>query len=476
MWLTRTRAIRGAVVLTAVLTSAGAAIAASGTGAAGIGAAGIRGTVAARTVAAQAAGGFRVRPDVAMAAQQGFPFGQVPITDAQCEAELNIDCFLPTQVEAAYNLPALYSRGITGKGTTIAIIDAYGSPSISDDLATFDAYLGLGAPSFQIVKYGNVPPFDNTNGDMVGWAGETSLDVEYAHAGAPGAKIVLVEAANDNSNTLVGALDFAITHHLGDVISMSWGWPEADDSSDGGGYSGVFAAAAKAHITVVASSGDTGVSGYNNNGGYYSHPVVLWPASEPLVTAVGGTELNLNASGQRAGEDKAWNDTYNQSVNTDFFGDDGPNPFATGGGKSSLFGRPSYQNSVRSITGSSRGVPDISMSASASASVNVYESFYGVQGGWTPTAGTSESAPMFAAIVALAVQDAGHLLGPINPAIYKLAAEHAAGIMAIASGNNTVTFGSTTVRGYTVRHGYNLVTGVGTVNGAYFVPELAKLG
>jgi subtilase family serine protease len=400
----------------------------------------------------------------------------VPISDAQCEAELSIDCYLPTQVEAAYNLPALYSRGITGRGTTIVIVDAYGSPTIGDDLAQFDAYLGLGAPPFQVVKYGNVPPFDNTNGDMVGWAGETSLDVEYAHAGAPGAKIVLVEAANDNSNTLVGALDFAITHHIGDVISMSWGWPEADDSSDGGGYSGVFAAAAKAHITVVASSGDTGVSGYNNNGGYYSHPVVLWPASEPLVTAVGGTELNLNASGQRTGEDKAWNDTYNQSVNTDFFGDDGPNPFATGGGKSSLFGRPSYQNSVRSITGSSRGVPDISMSASASASVNVYESFYGVQGGWTPTAGTSESAPMFAAIVALAVQDAGHLLGPINPAIYKLAAEHAAGIMAIASGNNTVTFGSTTVKGYTVRHGYNLVTGVGTVNGEYFVPELAKLG
>jgi subtilase family serine protease len=328
----------------------------------------------------------------------------------------------------------------------------------------------------QVVKYGNVPPYDDSNADMVGWASETSLDVEYAHAGAPGAKIVLVEAANDNDSTLVGAVNYAVSHHLGNVISMSWGWAEKDDPADNSGYNSVFTAAAKAHITVVVSSGDTGVSGYNNNGNYISHPVVSWPASNPLVTAVGGTELNLNSTGGRGGEDTAWNDTYKRNVQDGFFGNDGPNPFATGGGKSVLYKRPSYQNGVKSVTGSGRGVPDISMSASGSTSVNVYETWFGVDGGWTPTAGTSESAPMFAAIVALADQEAGRSLGEINPALYKLAAEHAPGIMAVASGNNTVAFGNTTVHGYTVKKGYNLVTGLGTVNGKYLVPELAKLG
>ena len=451
-------------MLTVALTAAGAVAATAGTGATG--------TIAARTTADRIADSQRVLP---MAAQQ-LPVGQTPIADSQCEAELSIDCYLPTQVEAAYNLPQLYSRGITGKGETIVIVDAYGSPTISDDLAQFDDYLGLGSPSFQIAKYGNVPPFDNTNSDMLDWAGETSLDVEYAHAGAPGAKIVLLEAANDDDATLVGAVGYAVSHHLGNVISMSWGWAEQDDSSDGGGYESVFAAAERAHITVVVSSGDTGASGYDDNGNFIKHPVVSWPASSPLVTAVGGTELNLNATGQRAGEDKAWNDTYNPAVYQGFFGTTGPRPFATGGGKSVLFKRPSYQNSVKSTTGGARGVPDIAMSASGSASVNVYESWYGAIGGWTPTAGTSESAPMFAAIVALADQVAGHSLGFINPALYEMAAKHDPGIVPIASGNNTVTFGSTTVHGYSVKKGYNLVTGLGTVNGQYFVPELAKLG
>jgi subtilase family serine protease len=405
-----------------------------------------------------------------------FPIGQVPISDAQCETDLSVDCYLPTQVEAAYNLPALYNRGITGKGTTIVVVDAYGSPTISDDLAQFDSYLGLGSPPFQIVKYGNIPTFDQTNGDMVSWASETTLDVEYAHAGAPGAKIVLVEAPTDQPSGYLGAVKYAITHRLGDVISMSYAFPEQDLGSSLHQYDSVFAAAEKAHITIVSASGDQGVSGYDNNGNYFGHPVVEYPASDPLVTAVGGTRLNLNSEGQRAGLDTAWNDTYNSSVDTEYWDSSYPVPIASGGGKSSYFGRPSYQNGVKSVTGSARGVPDISMSAACSVSVNVYQSNYGVQGWWTPTCGTSESTPMFAAVVALADQMAGHPLGLINPALYELAAEHAPGIVPVASGNNTVSFNNTTVRGYTVRNGYNLVTGLGTVNGQYLVPELAKLG
>jgi subtilase family serine protease len=106
--------------------------------------------------------------------------------------------------------------------------------------------------------------------------------------------------------------------------------------------------------------------------------------------------------------------------------------------------------------------------------VNVFETFTGGQGGWTASCGTSESAPMFAAIVALADQVAGHSLGLINPALYALAGSHAPGIVRVSSGNNTVSFSGGTVHGYSVRHGYNLVTGLGTVNGKYFVPELAR--
>jgi subtilase family serine protease len=406
---------------------------------------------------------------------RGAFMAQVPFSDAQCEAVFRIDCYVPYQVEAAYNLPALYGRGITGKGRTIVIVDAFGSPTIAYDLLQFDQYLGLGTPPLRIVQVGHVPTFDSSNADMVGWAAETTLDVEYAHAGAPDANIVLVEAAEDNLQHLALAVRYAVQHKLGDVISLSWGEPEqALGRKFVSSYSSIFSQAASSHITIVASSGDTGAAGQNENGAYYPYPVVTWPATSPFVTAVGGTRLNLNASGARNGLDTAWNDTYSTAVNDFFFGNDGPNPLATGGGKSAYYGRPGYQNAVRNVTGNQRGIPDISMSASCSVAVNVFETFTGGQGGWTASCGTSESAPMFAAIIALADQVAGRPLGLINPTLYALSASHAPGIVPVASGNNTVSFPGGTVHGYSVRHGYNLVTGLGTVNGQYLVPELAS--
>jgi subtilase family serine protease len=405
---------------------------------------------------------------------RGAFMAPVPFTDAQCEAVYAIDCYVPDQIEAAYNLPALYARGITGKGRTIVVVDAFGSPTIADDLLQFDQNLGLGTPPLRIVQVGHVPTFDSGNADMVGWAAESTLDVEYAHAGAPAAKIVLVEVAQEDLQHLVLAVRYAVQHKLGDVISLSWGEPEqALGRAFISSYSSIFSQAASSHITIVASSGDSGVSGQDDNGHYYHHPVASWPATSSFVTAVGGTRLNLNASGARNGLDAAWNDTYSTAVNNFFFGNDGPSPLATGGGKSAYNGRPGYQNGVRSVTGGQRGIPDISMSASCSVAVNVFETFTGGQGGWTASCGTSESAPMFAAIVALAAQVAGHSLGLINPALYALAAGHAAGIVPVASGNNTVSFSGVTVHGYSVRRSYNLVTGLGTVNGQDLVPELA---
>ena len=468
MRLSRASSARLVVATAAVLTAvAGSAVAGSAVA---------LGSTASKAISASRAsdpGTLIVHPAVHHV--RGAFMAPVPFSDAQCEATFQIRCYVPDQVEAAYNLPALYGRGVTGKGRTIVVVDAFGSPTIADDLLQFDQYLGLGTPPLRIVRVGHVPAFDSSNGDMIGWADETTLDVEYAHAGAPDAKIVLVEVAKEDLQHLALAVRYAVQHKLGDVVSLSWGEPEqALGRNFVSAYSSVFSQAASSHITIVASSGDSGAAGQDENGNYYHHPVASWPATSPFVTAVGGTELNLNASGARNGLDAAWNDTYSAAVNHFFFGSDGPNPLATGGGKSADYGRPGYQNGVRNVTGNRRGIPDISMSASCSVAVNVFETFTGGQGGWTASCGTSESAPMFAAIIALAAQVAGHSLGLINPALYALAAGHAPGIVPVASGNNTVSFSGVTVHGYSVRRGYNLVAGLGTVNGRYLVPELAR--
>jgi subtilase family serine protease len=133
---------------------------------------------------------------------------------------------------------------------------------------------------------------------------------------------------------------------------------------------------------------------------------------------------------------------------------------------------------VRKIVGASRGVPDISMSGACNGAVDMYQSFSGQPAGWYPTCGTSEATPEFAGIVALADQVAGHPLGLINPLLYRLSAEHAPGIVDVLSGSNTVSFsqGGTphTVPGFRARPGYDLASGVGTVNAFWFVRELAR--
>jgi subtilase family serine protease len=405
----------------------------------------------------------------------------IPPTTAQCQATWNVDCYTADQIMQAYGLNGLYSKGITGKGATIVIIDAYGSPTIVDDMTSFDGSTGLPTVSLSVLTpVGAVPTFDSNNGDEVGWAGETTLDVEYAHVIAPGAKIDLVEAPNDNAQSLVNAVQYAVSHKLGDVITQSFGYPEQYlGKSDLEALSGVYRRAAAAHITVLASAGDTGASGINfNTGNLYTYPVANWPASDPYVTAMGGTSLNLNETGDRLSPDVVWNDTYNSSVSKLLTGSDGPYPSAGGGGKSVDFSRPSYQNSVKNIVGGSRGLPDISMSGACDGTVAVFESFPGEEGGWGLVCGTSEASPMFAGIVALADQVAGHSLGLINPALYKLSAEHAKGILLVTSGNNTVSVAqggkTVTIHGYSARNGYSLAAGVGTINALLFVPELAS--
>jgi subtilase family serine protease len=411
-----------------------------------------------------------------------------PPSTAYCEAHYQIACYQPAQVRAAYNLGPLTARGITGKGQTIVIVDSYGSPTVRHDLSVFDKRFHLpGPPSLRVIQpAGRVPKYRPTS-NREGWAGETALDVEWSHAMAPGANILVVETpTSENEGTtgfpaIVKAETYVIDHHLGGVISQSFSATEQTFPSKKAllNLRGAYKDAARKGVTVLTATGDSGAADVKfDQSTYYLHPVTSWPDSDPLVTGVGGTQLRQSAKG--AWHSVAWNDTYNVPTQQYIFGSKGPNPLAGGGGKSVMFTRPRYQNGVAGVTGGQRGVPDISMSGACNGAVDMYQSFPGQPAGWYPTCGTSEATPLFAGVVALADQAAGHPLGLINPALYRMSAMgKAAGIVDVTTGSNTVSFsqGGTahTVAGFRARTGYDLASGVGTVNAARFVPELAHL-
>jgi len=420
-----------------------------------------------------------------------FMSARQPATQAQCEALFTAPCYGPDQFQTAYNEQPLFNAGITGAGQTIVIVDSFGSPTIKADLAVFDAQYNLPAPpSFKIIQpAGAVPTYDPTdaNGD-VGWAGETTLDVEWSHSMAPGANILLVETpvAETEGTTgmpqIVKAENYVINHHLGQVISQSFGATEQTFPSAASiqGLRSAYFNAARNHVTVLAATGDAGATDDANAAGtlLYTHRAIDWPSSDPLVTAVGGTQLALLSTGQRTQADRVWNDSTNYALNNAFSGSPGPTATATGGGLSTVFARPSYQDSVAGVVGNARGVPDISMSAACSGLVNTYQSFGGEPAGWYVDCGTSEATPLFAGIVALADQLAGHSLGLINPALYALSAARAPGLVDVTAGNNSVSFiqNNTLVRvkGFQAGPGYDLASGVGTVDAGLFVPELVQ--
>jgi subtilase family serine protease len=433
-------------------------------------------------------GVVRIYPGVTHIPPPQGPAGTVsgPPTTAQCEAQYQVACYDPSQIQKAYNLAPLFAKGVDGKGETIVIVDSYGSPTIGNDLSVFDQAFGLPAPpSLTVIQpAGLVPPY-RANANREGWAGETTLDVEYSHVMAPDANILLVETPTSEDEGTTGfpeietAEKYVIDHNLGGVISQSFSATEQTFPSRQSllNLRGAYTDAARKGVTVLAAAGDSGAADVRDNGfTYYHFPVTSWPDSDPLVTGIGGTQLHLNDAGARTAPDSVWNDTYDQATQEFIEGDDGPNPLAGGGGKSIIFGRPAFQDGVASVVGNQRGVPDISMSGACNGAVDVYQGFPG-QTGWFPTCGTSEATPLFAGVVALADQAAGHPIGDINPSLYAMSASGAPGIVDVTSGNNTVSFPLgrrvDTVLGFPASKGYDLASGVGTVNAALFVPELA---
>jgi hypothetical protein len=329
--------------------------------------------------------------------------------------------FTPSQIRHAYGFDQIVlSGGVVGDGSgqTIAIIAAYDQPNIAADLAAFDANFGLPAPpSFTKVNENGGTAYPPADG---GWGLEISLDVEWAHAIAPGAKILLVEANSANWSDLITAVDFARNQPGVSVVSMSWG---AGEWSGETYYDGYFTTpTGHTGVTFVAASGDNGSSGGAES-----------PAASPNVLAVGGTQLTTDTVGDYLSE-TAWS--------------------GSGGGISQFEAQPGYQKGIVTQTAAHRAAPDVAFNASSASPFAVYDSFG--YGGWLQVYGTSAGAPQWAALVALADQGRA-LLGKgtldgatqLLPMLYQLPASD---FHDVTSGNNGA---------YAAGVGYDLVTGRG---------------
>ncbi len=447
---------------------------------------------------------------------------ETPPTQAQCFSA-GRRCFTPQGIEAAYNLAPLYAKGRNGSGETIAIVDSFGSDTIAHDLHVFDQAYGLqpmcgeegvtctaGMPTFsQLSLQGSPATKVSSNAknaaglqDRTAWSLEVSLDVERAHAVAPGANILLVTTPVAETLGVQGfpqmmaAEDYVVQHHLANVISQSFGAAEQSfhNTNSLQNLRGAFEDAAANGVTVLASAGDGGTANtlkapVSKGGTLVPFPSVIWPASDPLVTSVGGTDLCTDPNATTRVVDSTDPPARCQAFpgQAEVVWQQGT--AATGGGFSSVFAEPSYQASLPAdstpITGM-RGVPDIGLNAAPATGVTIYDSLppQGSSGlicgaspcsaGWYDIGGTSASAPQWAGIVAIADQANGGVgLGEINPALYKVGSnptEYAKDFFDVTVGANNNP--STTVTGFPATTGWDPTTGLGTPNAANLVSDL----
>jgi subtilase family serine protease len=366
-----------------------------------------------------------------------------------------IQCYSPGQYRVAYGVAPLLKRGITGKGETVVMPELANAPGpsftdIRKDLATFDRRFGLPAAKLKVTT-----TLAGASAPYVAGTEEVE-DTEIVHTIAPAATLdVVLVAANATANAanftaaVTGTIHAAVARHAAVVsISGSHGERLFTPAEVARIHAALLQAAAR-HITVVASSGDTGV--ISDEG----PPVqVSLPASDPLVLAAGGTALSASIfTGAYHGE-MAWNaDTS-----------------ASAGGYSSLFRRPSYQDAVPRI-GRMRGVPDVAADADSSTAMSLM--FTG--GVLYPAQGTSAATPLWAAVIALADQDAGRQLGFVDPAIYAIARSpsyHRA-FHDVITGDNSVFWPTRLFTGYQAGPGWDPVTGWGSPNAQILVPLLA---
>jgi subtilase family serine protease len=423
-----------------------------------------------------------------------------PPSESACFA-IGRRCFTASAMENSYNLGPLYAHGNEGQGVTIAIIDSFGNPNMASDLANFDTQMNLphmcgepgqscgsGTPMFQHLYWNgktevkSPPPNSHNPGlqNRNSWTLETSLDVEWAHAMAPLANIIDVTTNPAETQGVQGlpammnAEQYIVDNHQATVISQSFGAVEQGFSSTAAlmNLRHAFISAAAGGVTVLASSGDGGTA--NSKKTPVKNPTTLpfqtvnWPASDPLVTSVGGTYLCTDPV-TGSGVDSADPPTNCQNQNQREIG-----WVDSGGGFSSIFARPSYQDALpggSTQIGTMRGVPDVAFQASSRTGPLVYDTAPGA-GGWFIVGGTSCSSPQFAGLVAIADQIAGHGLGQINPTLYNLAngPDYGSYFFDVTTGNNQA---DPSIPGFPATTGWDPVTGLGTPDAATLVPALA---
>ena len=313
------------------------------------------------------------------------------------------------QVRRAYGFDKISG---TGAGQTIAIVDAYGCPTIQSDLAAFSQAAGLPSPQLTIAYQGGGPPKSSD----AGWALETALDVEWAHAMAPDARILLVVTQSAGGSDLLAGIDLAVAQGATQV-SLSWGGGEFVGEQTLDGHFN------RAGVSFFASSGDSGAG-------------VSWPAVSTYVCAVGGTTLKLDSVGNVTSE-TAWS--------------------GSGGGKSAYVTIPTWQKqnaSASATSGTARGVPDVSYDADPATGFNVYMTTpYNGRTGWFGLGGTSAGAPQWAAMCAVANSARAATgrsgINQINGLMYGFSSSAWRDVI---SGSN----------GLPATSGYDLVTGLGS--------------
>src|SRR5580700_1046750 len=456
-------------------------------------------------------------PVPAVSDYQFLSASTAPPSEAACFA-IGRRCFTATAMENSYNLGPLYAANEDGRGETIAIIDSFGNPNMASDLANFDMQMGLphmcgepgqacgaGTPTFQHLYWNGKtevkakPPGAQSPDSQArdAWTVETSLDVEWAHAMAPMANILNVTTNPAETQGVQGlpakmdAEQFIVDNHQATVISQSFGAAEETFGSTQSllNLRHAFISAAANGVTVLASSGDGGTA--NPGKTPIKHPrtipfpTVGWPASDPLVTGVGGTYLCTDPT------TGVGVDTTDPPVNCQTPANPGVREIGwvdSGGGFSHVFAKPSYQDTLpagSTAIDTMRGVPDVAYQASSRTGVLVYDTAPGdatggltcptgnpCSAGWYVVGGTSASSPQWAGLVAIADQIAGHGLGQINPTLYALAsgANYSTYFYDVTNGNNQT---DPTIPGYPATTGWDPITGLGTPNAATLVPALA---
>jgi subtilase family serine protease len=408
-------------------------------------------------------------------------------------------CYTPQQIRQAYGVQSLINNGITGKGRIITIIDAFQDPTVRSDLHAFDQVFGLNDPTLNIITPFGLNTFNAHDAAQVGFAGEIALDVEWAHAIAPGATIDLVlahvqsETARGEIDALLQATSYAINNNLGSVISQSFGVGEGClTTASLQSFHRIFQKARAQSQTVFAAAGDSGSAAVQCNANGVATAAaqgVNYPASDPLVTSVGGTTLLASSTGAYISE-TAWNESQQGEG-------------ATGGGVSKAFALPAFQQNI--VNSQTRAVDDIALDADPLTGVPVVTS--SLMGGGTmivPFGGTSVGSPMAAGMVALFDQAAGgKRLGFLNSALYRIDQNTTAYEQAfhdVTAGNNTFVFKQSTskattkavkvaaaqnagkavtIQGFRAANGWDVPTGLGTPNAASLVkllPQFIRAG